>query len=54
MGAGTKLPRSGFGSDRISAVTSSSRSARHLPVERCGVDLVERGERDVDGDAVVA
>jgi hypothetical protein len=46
------LTRSGFGSDRISAVTSSSRSPGTCHGERRGVDLVERGEGYVDGDAV--
>ena len=46
-----KLRRMALGSERISSVTSSWRSP-DLPVEAVRDDLVEHGQRDVDGDAV--
>ena len=51
-GAGTRSRRSALGSDRISAVTSSSRSPGTCQSNPAAVDLVEHGERDVDGHAV--
>ena len=53
-GTGTSGLRSSLGSERISAVTSSSRKAGTSQSKPIGAQLAERGQRDVDGDAVVA
>ena len=52
-GTGTSGLRSSLGSERISAVTSSSRKRGDEPVEPDRAQLAERGQRDVDGHAVV-
>ena len=53
LGAGTKPTRSCLGSERISAVTSSSRSPGTSQEKSSALDPVQGGDRDVDGEAVV-